>query len=199
MLSALQPLARLSFLALLAFGLSTSDTPTRLIDELDPACELVGDFAYVAEVTFDGPEIARTAVATAEPAEPVTNTPPVVDEANTPPPRPKTRPSSTTERLLRVLRVTAYCDQGTTAAGVPSGVGQCAAPAFVPLGSRVYIPALRRTFTVTDRTHQRFRHNTVDIFIPDEGDCIKFGRRYLECVVLIDPPHARARQIARHR
>jgi len=199
MLSALQPLARLSFLSLLAIGLASTETAAPVVDDLDPACQLVGDYALVAEVTFNGPEIARAAVATVEPAEAVASASPAVDEAITPSDRPKTRPSSTTERLLRVLRVTAYCDQGTTAAGVPSGVGQCAAPAFVPLGSRVYIPALRRTFSVTDRTHKRFRHNTVDIFIPDEDACLKFGRRYLECVVLIDPPHTRARQIARHR
>jgi 3D (Asp-Asp-Asp) domain-containing protein len=83
----------------------------------------------------------------------------------------------------RVYRVTAYCDRGLTAAGVRSGVGQCAAPAAIPFGSRVYIPALRRTFIVTDRTAKRFRHNTVDLFIPDREACLEFGRRYLECEI----------------
>jgi len=83
--------------------------------------------------------------------------------------------------VKRVCRVTAYCDRGLTAAGIPSGVGQCAAPADIPLGSTVYIPALKRTFVVTDRTHRRFRHNTVDVFIPSEKQCLKFGRHYLEC------------------
>jgi rare lipoprotein A len=81
----------------------------------------------------------------------------------------------------RVCRVTAYCDRGLTAAGVPSGVGQCAAPVDIPLGSTVYIPALHRKFVVTDRTHRRFRHNTVDVFIPSKVQCRSFGRRYLEC------------------
>jgi 3D (Asp-Asp-Asp) domain-containing protein len=83
----------------------------------------------------------------------------------------------------RVYRVTAYCDRGLTAAGVPSGIGQCAAPADIPFGARLYIPALKRTFVVTDRTAKRFRHNTVDLFIPDRAECLSFGRRYLECAI----------------
>ncbi len=83
----------------------------------------------------------------------------------------------------RIYRVTAYHDCGLTAAGIPSGVGQCAAPADVPFGSIVYVPALDRRFVVTDRTHQRFRHNTVDIFLPDREECLRFGRNYLECVI----------------
>jgi 3D (Asp-Asp-Asp) domain-containing protein len=85
------------------------------------------------------------------------------------------------ERRFRICRVTAYCDRGTTAAGVPSGLGQCAAPGDVPLGSKVYIPALDRTFIVTDRTHRRFRNSTVDLFIPSRAECREFGRKFLEC------------------
>jgi rare lipoprotein A len=93
-------------------------------------------------------------------------------------------------RVHRVCRVTAYCDRGTTASGIPSGVGQCAAPADIPFGSTIYIPALDRTFVVTDRTARRFRHNTVDIFIPTRKQCRKFGRQYLKCEFAIpaDPP-----------
>jgi 3D (Asp-Asp-Asp) domain-containing protein len=87
--------------------------------------------------------------------------------------------------FYRVCRITAYCDRGLTAAGVRSGVGQCAAPADIPFGARVYIPALDRTFIVTDRTARRFRHNTVDLFIPDRGECLKFGCRYRECEITI--------------
>lgn len=81
------------------------------------------------------------------------------------------------------FRVTAYCDRGITAAGVPSGVGQCAAPEFIPFGSEIYVPALDRTFIVTDRTHERFRRTTVDLFMPAKSQCLKFGRRYTDCVV----------------
>ncbi|MFH1748395.1 MAG: 3D domain-containing protein [Planctomycetota bacterium] len=90
----------------------------------------------------------------------------------------------------RICRVTAYCDRGLTASGVPAGLGQCAAPADIPLGSRVYIPALGRAFMVTDRTHRRFRHNTVDIFISSRQACRQFGRKYLECefAIIAHPP-----------
>ena len=83
--------------------------------------------------------------------------------------------------IYRVCRVTAYCDRGLTAAGTLAGVGQCAAPEDIPFGTEVYIPELDRTFVVTDRTHKRFRQNTVDIFIPAKTDCLEFGRNYLEC------------------
>lgn len=89
--------------------------------------------------------------------------------------------SAHSRTVYRVCRVTAYCDRGITASGVPSGVGQCAAPGDIPLGSIVYIRALDRSFVVTDRTHRRFRRSTVDIFIPSKTDCRKWGRRFLEC------------------
>lgn len=93
-------------------------------------------------------------------------------------------------RIRRVCRVTAYCDRGLTASGVPSGLGQCAAPADIPFGSLVYIPQLDRTFVVTDRTHERFRHNTVDLFMPERSTCLQFGRNYLECEfhIIATPP-----------
>jgi 3D (Asp-Asp-Asp) domain-containing protein len=93
--------------------------------------------------------------------------------------------------LRRVYRVTAYCDRGLTAAGVPAGLGQCAAPADIPFGSKIYIPALGETFVVTDRTARRFRHNTVDLFIPQRADCRSFGRRYLECEIAIPTERVR--------
>lgn len=90
--------------------------------------------------------------------------------------------------LRRIHRVTAYCDRGLTAAGIPSGVGQCAAPADIPFGSVVYIPALGRTFVVTDRTAERFRRNTIDIFVPGRQACRLFGLNWLECDIYV-PRH----------
>lgn len=81
----------------------------------------------------------------------------------------------------RVYRVTAYCDRGTTASGVPSGMGQCAAPADIPFGTKIYIPELSKYFVVTDRTAERFRHNTVDLFMPTNHECKQFGAHFLEC------------------
>jgi 3D (Asp-Asp-Asp) domain-containing protein len=104
---------------------------------------------------------------------------------------PITDASTDSEVLHRICRVTAYNDRGLTAAGVPSGVGQCAAPADIPFGTLVYIPALDQTFVVTDRTHRRFRNSTVDLFIPSKQSCRQFGRHFLECVfILPDQPVA---------
>lgn len=83
--------------------------------------------------------------------------------------------------VYRICRVTAYCDQGVTASGAYTAVGQCAAPGDIPFGSLVYVPELDRTFVVTDRTARRFRRNTVDIFMPSRDACLEFGRKYLEC------------------
>jgi 3D (Asp-Asp-Asp) domain-containing protein len=91
----------------------------------------------------------------------------------------------TPDSYRRTFRVTAYCDRGITAAGIESGYGQCAAPADIPFGTKIYVPELGQTFVVTDRTHKRFRHNTVDIFMPDREDCLKFGRNYLQCEVTL--------------
>ncbi len=95
--------------------------------------------------------------------------------------------------VYRICRVTAYSDRGITASGVPVGVGQCAAPADIPFGARVYIPALGRTFIVTDRTHRRFRRSTVDIFIPSTKQCRQFGCRFLECEITL-PTQALTKQ-----
>lgn len=111
-------------------------------------------------------------------------------------------PGSTTEAtgedsrrvVKRVCRVTAYCDRGTTASGVQSGVGQCAAPADIPFGTKVYIPELKRTLVVTDRTHKRFRHNTVDIFIPSKEACKQFGLNYLTCEFTLPASDSQARR-----
>jgi 3D (Asp-Asp-Asp) domain-containing protein len=101
-----------------------------------------------------------------------------------PAPTPTARRSAPRDRqdgvVYRVCRVTAYCDRGTTASGVQSGVGQCAAPGDIPFGAEVYIPALNQRFTVTDRTHRRFRRSTVDIFMPNRQQCLDFGCNYLE-------------------
>lgn len=88
-------------------------------------------------------------------------------------------------KLYRICRVTAYHDIGTTAAGVPSGVGQCAGPGDLPFGTKIFIPALNKTLIVTDRTHKRFRNSTVDIFIPSRAECIQFGRHYLEVEITL--------------
>lgn len=108
--------------------------------------------------------------------------------------------STAVDTTYRICRVTAYCDRGTTASGVRSGVGQCAAPADIPFGALVYIPALDRSFVVTDRTHKRFRKNTVDLFMPSKYQCKQFGCNYLECVITVDEDRSvRQRRLAAFR
>lgn len=118
----------------------------------------------------------------------------IISEEPVTEPVPKPQSPQVTFRKSRVCRVTAYCDRGITAAGVESGVGQCAAPADIPFGTRVYIPKLKRWFVVTDRTHRRFRHNTVDIFIPAAEACRRFGLNYLECEFHLPVELAEARR-----
>lgn len=88
-------------------------------------------------------------------------------------------------QAYRVYRVTAYCDRGLTASGVPSGMGQCAAPADIPFGTQIWIPELQQHFVVTDRTAERFRHNTVDLFLPTAPQCRTFGAQFLECHIYL--------------
>jgi 3D (Asp-Asp-Asp) domain-containing protein len=131
--------------------------------------------------------------------------PPVTDgPMDEPTGDPAPRGVSGPEPARRICRVTAYNDRGLTSAGVPSGLGQCAAPADIPLGSRIHIPALGRSFVVTDRTHRRFRNSTVDIFLPCPDRCRLFGCKYLEVeITLPERRHSRpeliqtARRLAR--
>jgi 3D (Asp-Asp-Asp) domain-containing protein len=136
----------------------------------------VGDDGREAELVVSettSPEIMPA-------AEPRPETPVPARPAGAPASRSR---SPHTATLHRTYRVTAYADWGVTASGKQVGVGQCAAPIDIPFGAKVYIPALKREFVVTDRTNRRFRHNTVDIFMPGDQNCREFGRRYLKCEI----------------
>lgn len=167
---ATQPLARLLCLGLLAIGMVGGQRSADMqdLEEVDPYAAAESEWGAADEegIAIDAAPGVPGAVRTAPPKNAAAA---------------KAQPAEKGRRIVRVCRVTAYCDRGQTAAGVPSGVGQCAAPSYIPLGSTVYIPELGRKFIVTDRTHKRFRHNTVDIFIPTEYSCVKFGRKYLSC------------------
>ncbi len=180
MVAAYGPLARALCLALLTIGLIKGQAEPPAAESAIPEPVTRG---------FSGsPRPTRGSAATLDPLAETPESEDVDDagvgaadarlRAGDVPPHPEPLCS---EPIRRVCRVTAYCDRGLTASGRRVGVGQCAAPAFIPFGSKVYIPALGRSFVVTDRTHPRFRHNTVDIFIPAENRCRDFGRRYLKC------------------
>ena len=146
---------------------------------LRAVCALVVLVALVVRAESDGR--GQPAPSDAEPAFEAA-------DATWPGPPPGEPIRYASERSRRVYRVTAYCDRGLTASGVPAGEGQCAAPANVPFGAKVYIPALGRTLIVTDRTARRFRRNTIDVFLPDRAACLEFGRSYLTCEITL--PHA---------
>ena len=163
MVAAYGPLVRALCLALLTIGLlkGQAEPPAAEATPAESAIEVVIEAPESEDVDDAGVDAAG--------AQPLARDVPRHHE----PPR--------LEPIRRVCRVTAYCDRGLTASGRRVGVGQCAAPPSIPFGSKVYIPALGRSFVVTDRTHPRFRHNTVDIFIPSENRCRDFGRHYLKC------------------
>ncbi len=154
-----------------------------------PSTEAEASVEYIADPYANPVNTSNAPDATSTPAPAVRHAPAPAKHAATAKVAAKAKPRT----LKRVYRVTAYCDQGITASGRRVGVGQCAGPAALPFGSKVHIPALNRTFVVTDRTAQRFRHNTVDIFMPVRADCVEFGRNYLECVVVL-PDKAAARR-----
>ena len=164
--SVFQALAALGCCALVALGL----VGERQIDRAAPDPSEVGGDQRTVQADFMGDETT-----------PFSETVSQSEAEGWEPDPPEHAPGADT--LYRMCRVTAYCDRGQTASGVQSGVGQCAAPADIPFGAEIYIPALGRTFVVTDRTHERFRRSTVDIFLPGKAECWKFGRQYLECEI----------------
>ena len=182
--------------ALALVGLSMATSIARNLDQsLPPLAAIAARDAVhpqTADSSTDGDVLQPTEPRVIEAVELLENLPTIAPQS----PPCDEQPEPAIPHLRRIQRVTAYCDRGTTAAGVPSGVGQCAAPADIPFGSKVYIPELDRTFIVTDRTHRRFRHNTVDIFIPSKAQCRKFGKRYLECQYTIvdeEPAYGKVR------
>lgn len=85
--------------------------------------------------------------------------------------------------MWQTLNVSAYTHSGRpTASGVMPMVGHCAAD-HLPFGSRVTLPD-GRTLIVTDRFGGNYT-DRLDIFLPTENECWKWGRRTLECKVEI--------------
>ena len=194
-----QPLARLVCLGMLCLGLISGRTlesergdtmrRTASLDALTPSSAILLPSAATIVAPTSWETTSPTRGASESHALPPSNSADVSPTARLIPPAPEPATNEEdSETLYRICRVTAYCDHGITASGVPSGVGQCAAPGYIPLGSTVYIPALDRTFVVTDRTNRRFRRSTVDIFIPSKQACRHFGCQYLECEFTVTPP-----------
>ena len=90
--------------------------------------------------------------------------------------------------IWATLNTSAYCHTGNpTASGVMPQVGHCAVDKingeWVKFGTRITLPD-GRVLTVTDRFGDS-RNNCLDIFLPTEDECWKWGRKTLKCKVEI--------------
>ena len=111
-----------------------------------------------------------------------------------PPPKAITQQRAKQEPLTgrRVMfEVTAYMahDSGMNGKGITaSGVRArrwytVAASRGYPYGTRIHFPALGKTFVVQDRGGA-IRGNRIDLFVSSRAEALKFGRKWLEGVVL---------------
>lgn len=84
------------------------------------------------------------------------------------------------------VEATAYCLNNVTASGVRSKYGILAAdPKILPIGSVVKLNAGEYTglYTVLD-TGEKIRGRKIDIYLADQNEAIKFGRRKVKLEVL---------------
>ena len=89
--------------------------------------------------------------------------------------------------IVVTLNASAYCDKGITASGEPVQDGFCAMDKLngmvVPFGSKVILPN-GKVLIVKDRFGAG-HNNHLDIWMPSESECWKFGGRNLVCEVII--------------
>lgn len=94
-------------------------------------------------------------------------------------------PAQKVER--RVMRVSAYSarDKGMNGTGITANGEKVlegrtiAADPSIPFGTQIYIPELRKTFTVTDRGGA-IKGDDLDMYMESQKDALKFGNRELE-------------------
>lgn len=88
--------------------------------------------------------------------------------------------------FIATLECTAYCDKGITASGEYVRDGICAVDringVLVPFGAKVILPN-GRVLVVKDRFGAG-HNNHLDIWMPSEDECWKFGRRLLRCKIV---------------
>ncbi len=82
----------------------------------------------------------------------------------------------------QTLNISAYCETGNpTASGVwPQAYVTCAAD-HLPFGTRITLPD-GSVWIVQDRFGGGYR-DRLDLFLPTEAACWKWGRRWLRCKV----------------
>lgn len=97
---------------------------------------------------------------------------------------------------------TAYCQSGVTASGLPTTRHVVAAdPDVLPIGSRIKIKHAGRysgEYVVAD-TGRNIQGRRLDIYIPRERSCVRFGRKRVKVrVIQIGDGTKRATAIAVH-
>lgn len=82
--------------------------------------------------------------------------------------------------------------RGITSSGRPAQPWHTAAadPGYVPMFSRLYIPALADTpsrgYFVVEDTGGAIEGMSLDLCLPDRTTALRFGRRYLDVYILPD-------------
>ncbi|HEY0097898.1 MAG TPA: 3D domain-containing protein [Pyrinomonadaceae bacterium] len=86
---------------------------------------------------------------------------------------------------MQKFTATAYALPGRTASGQTVRRGLIAADKSLPLGTRVRLDAGRYSgeYLVADRG-SRVRGRTIDIWVPSNGEAIRFGRRPVKLTIL---------------
>jgi 3D (Asp-Asp-Asp) domain-containing protein len=88
---------------------------------------------------------------------------------------------------LRLFNATAYSIEGTTASGVPARSGVVAAdPAVLPLGTRIRVHdagPYSGKYVVSD-TGRAIKGNDIDIYLRDDAEAKRFGKRPVRVEVL---------------
>lgn len=90
----------------------------------------------------------------------------------------------------RVMRITAYTakDKGMNGLGITASGEKAiegvtvAAPPDIPFGTQIYVPALDKTYIVTDRGGA-IKGNRLDLFIEDRKRALEFGVKDLEVLI----------------
>ncbi len=91
----------------------------------------------------------------------------------------------------RVMRVTAYTShdkgmngKGLTASGERAVEGRTiAVPDSIPLGADIYIPALGKHYTATDRGGA-IRGNRLDLYMESREDALELGVQEMEVWII---------------
>ena len=97
-------------------------------------------------------------------------------------------PAQRVER--RMMKITAYTarDKGMNGKGITANGEKViegrtiAADSSIPFGTQIYIPALGKTYTVTDRGGA-IHGNRLDLYIEHRKDAMKFGVQELEVLI----------------